>query len=238
MFPVDRGKGRAGKKKLVRRHHKVFEKQESSFRRYADVLEKLGLPVQLKFTSIYGEGKGDFSQIEPVVGPKGNNKWIGIAPFAKHKGKIYPVEQQERVVAYFAAMPDVKVFLLGGGKSEKEVFDRWTAKYPSVLSLIGKLKMDTELNLMSHLDVILSMDSANMHLASLVNVPVVSVWGATHPYAGFMGWKQLPANTVQLDLSCRPCSVYGQKPCWRGDYACLREIKPEEIIAKIEENIR
>ena len=92
---------------LVRRHHKVFEKQESSFRRYADVLEKLGLPVQLKFTSIYGEGKGDFSQIEPVVGPKGNNKWIGIAPFAKHKGKIYPIEQQERVVAYFAAMPDV-----------------------------------------------------------------------------------------------------------------------------------
>lgn len=73
-------------------------------------------------------------------------------------------------------MPDVKVFLLGGGKSEKEVFDHWTAKYPSVLSLIGKLKMDTELNLMSHLDVILSMDSANMHLASLVNVPVVSVW--------------------------------------------------------------
>ena len=194
--------------------------------------------MQLKCTSIYGEGKGDFSQIEPVVGPKGNNKWIGIAPFAKHKGKIYPIEQQERVVAYFAAMPDVKVFLLGGGKSEKEVFDRWTAKYPSVLSLIGKLKMDTELNLMSHLDVILSMDSANMHLASLVNVPVVSVWGATHPYAGFMGWEQLPANTVQLDLSCRPCSVYGQKPCWRGDYACLRDIKPEEIIAKIEENIR
>ena len=75
---------------------------------------------------------------------------------------------------------------------------------------------------------------ANMHLASLVNIPVISVWGATHPYAGFMGWKQLPVNTVQLDLSCRPCSVYGQKPCWRGDYACLREIKPEQVIAKIE----
>ena len=91
---------------------------------------------------------------------------------------------------------------------------------------------------MSLFDVMLSMDSANMHLASLVNIPVVSIWGATHPYAGFMGWKQLPINTVQLDLPCRPCSVYGQKPCWRGDYACLREIKPEEIIAKIEENIR
>ena len=79
-----------------------------------------------------------------------------------------------------------------------------------------------------------SMDSANMHLASLVNIPVVSIWGATHPYAGFMGWKQLPINTVQLDLPCRPCSVYGQKPCWRRDYACLKNITPEQVIEKLE----
>ena len=144
------------------------------------------------------------------------------------------LELQEQVVAHFATDPKVKVFLFGGGKSEQEVFDGWVAKYPTVVSMIGKLNMRTELNLMSHLDVMLSMDSANMHLASLVNIPVISVWGATHPYAGFMGWKQLPVNTVQLDLSCRPCSVYGQKPCWRGDYACLREIKPEQVIAKIE----
>ena len=182
----------------------------------------------------YGDEKGNFAEIEPVTGAKDNLKWIGIAPFAKHMGKIYPIELQEQVVAHFAADPKVKVFLFGGGKSEQEVFDGWVAKYPSVVSMIGKLNMRTELNLMSHLDVMLSMDSANMHLASLVNIPVISVWGATHPYAGFMGWKQLPVNTVQLDLSCRPCSVYGQKPCWRGDYACLREINPEQVIAKIE----
>lgn len=230
-------KGRVGKKKLVRRHHKVLENQKNSFRRYADVLERLGLPVLLNFTSIYGEAKGDFSVIEPITGPKKDQKWIGIAPFAKHVGKIYPVELQEKVVAHFAVDPRVKVFLFGGGQKEQEVFDAWTAKYPSIVSMIGKLNMCTELNLMSHLDVMLSMDSANMHLASLVNIPVVSVWGATHPYAGFMGWKQLPVNTVQLDLPCRPCSVYGQKPCWRGDYACLREIKPRQVIAKIEEII-
>lgn len=226
-------KGRAGKKKLVRRHHKVLENQKSSFRRYADVLEALGFPVLLNFSSIYGGGKGDFAEIEPVTGPK-EQKWIGIAPFAKHGGKIYPLELQEQIVAHFAGKPDVKVFLFGGGKHEQEVFDGWTSKYPAVTSMIGKLNMRTELNLMSHLDVMLSMDSANMHLASLVNIPVVSVWGATHPYAGFMGWMQLPVNTVQLDLPCRPCSVYGQKPCWRGDCACLRDIKPGQIISKIE----
>lgn len=227
-------KGRAGKKKLVRRHNKILENQKSSFRRYADTLEALGFPVLLNFSSIYNEGKGDFSQIEPVTGPKEEQKWIGIAPFAKHHGKIYPLELMEQVVAHFAARPDVKVFLFGGGKEEQKVFDNWATSYPSIVSMIGKLNMRTELNLMSHLDVMLSMDSANMHLASLVNVPVISIWGATHPYAGFMGWKQLPVNTVQLDLPCRPCSVFGQKTCWRGDYACLGKIEPERVIEKIE----
>lgn len=234
--PVARiDKGRKGKKKLVRRNDKVLENQKSSFRRYADVLEELGFPVLLNFTSIYGEGKGDFSLIEPVTGPKEEGmKWIGIAPFAKHEGKIYPIDLQEQVVAHFAARPDVKVFLFGGGMKEQEIFDSWLLKYPTVSSMIGKLNMNTELNLMSHLDVMLSMDSANMHLASLVNTPVVSVWGATHPYAGFMGWKQLPINAVQLDLPCRPCSVYGQKPCFRKDYACMREIEPKQVIQKVE----
>ncbi len=94
--------------------------------------------------------------------------------------KIYPIELQEQVVAYFAAQKDIKVFLFGGGKKEQEIFDSWTAKYPTVSSMIGKLDMQKELNLISYLDVMLSMDSANMHLASLVNTRVVSVWGATH----------------------------------------------------------
>lgn len=100
-------------------------------------------------------------------------------------GKIYPIELQEQVVAHFATDPKVKVFLFGGGKSEQEVFDGWVAKYPTVVSMIGKLNMRTELNLMSHLDVMLSMDSANMHLASLVNIPVISVWGATPHMPGY-----------------------------------------------------
>lgn len=93
--------------------------------------------------------------------------------------------------------------------------------------------MTGELALMSHLDVMVSMDSANMHLASLTGIPVVSVWGATHPYAGFMGWKQKEENAIQATLDCRPCSIFGNKPCHRGDYACLRQLAASEIVARI-----
>ncbi len=228
-------KGRSGKKALVRKDNKCFQPQKSSFHRYADVMGQLGFPLNIQFTSIYPEGEADASLIAPIVGSKAaGTKWIGIAPFAKHDGKIYPIELQEQVVAHFAGRNDVRVFLFGGGAKEKAVFDGWIAKYPTVVSLIGKLNMELELNLISHLDVMLSMDSANMHLASLVNTPVVSVWGATHPHAGFMGWNQQTSNAVQLDLPCRPCSVFGQKPCYRDNYECLRQITPSQLIDKLE----
>ena len=95
--------------------------------------------------------------------------------------------------------------------------------------------MHQELILMSHLDVMLSMDSANIHLASLTATPVVSVWGATHPYAGFVGWNQPQENIIQADLDCRPCSIYGKRPCRRGDLACMNMIRPEQIVERIEQ---
>ena len=227
-------KGHRGKKKLIRRENKVFIQQATSFQRYADVLSRLGFPVTLRFNSIYGTGRGNFAEIEPVTGHKEKQVWIGIAPFAKHAGKVYPLELQEQVVSYFAAQPHVTVFLFGGGTAEQEIFQQWMTKYPTLRSMIGKLNLHMELNLISHLDVMLTMDSGNMHLASLVGTPVVSVWGATHPYAGFMGWHQSDENVVQLDMPCRPCSVFGQIPCYRGDYACLKNITPAQIIAKVE----
>ena len=106
-------------------------------------------------------------------------------------------------------------------------------KYGSVVSVIGRIKLAREMELISHLDLMLSMDSSAMHMASLVGVPVVSVWGATHPYAGFYGIGQDPQNAVQLDMACRPCSIYGNRPCAYGDYPCMRGIAPERIVGQV-----
>jgi ADP-heptose:LPS heptosyltransferase len=81
------------------------------------------------------------------------------------------------------------------------------------------------------------MDSGNMHLASLYGVPVVSIWGATHPFAGFYGFGQDHSNAVQADLYCRPCSVFGNKPCYRGDWACMHMIEPRQVIDKVDDVI-
>lgn len=230
-------KHRKGRRQLVATNNKVLTQQPSSFVNYADVLTKLGYPIKLEFDSIFPPEGGDLSLLPQSIGTKNEGKkWIGIAPFAAHKGKIYPIEKMFEVVKDIAGKhPDGRIFLFGHGEDEDRVFEEWSAVVPQCVNVIRVLeKLREELILMSHLDVMVSMDSANMHLASIVGVPVVSVWGSTHPFAGFLGWKQSRDNIVQLDMDCRPCSIFGNKPCMRGDYACLGNIPPSVIVEKVE----
>ncbi|MDR3060567.1 MAG: glycosyltransferase family 9 protein [Dysgonamonadaceae bacterium] len=225
-------KGKAEKTALTRRYNKKFSPLKTSIQRYCEVFSDLGYDPELTFKSIFEYADREFGIIEPFTGNK-TGTWIGIAPFAKHRGKIYPPEKTEEVLKILSSRPDTKIFLFGG-KEETDSLRTWSERYPSTVCIAGNMKFPSELLLMSYIDVILTMDSGNMHLASLTGTPTVSIWGATHPYAGFYGFGQSPDNAVQIELSCRPCSVYGNKPCFRKDYACINGISPQMIVEKID----
>ena len=244
-------KERQSQKALVRKKNKKFLPLKTSFRRYQEVFEKLGYDTESDVGGAYAEQGFEnviaraIARSNPLKENEKTKTWIGIAPFAKHQGKIYPPEQMEEVVRILNNRPTTKIFLFGG-KEESLLLEEWTKKYEHVESVAGLMPFPDELSLMNRLDVMLSMDSANMHLASLVNTPVVSVWGATHPYAGFYGYNQKPENAVQIGLECRPCSIFGDKPCWRAgalrtrarhalplQYACMTRISPQMIVEKV-----
>lgn len=230
-----------GKRKLCAYNNKVLVQQPTSFQNYADVLERLGYPVKLNFTSLFSEQGGDMTLLPKLFGNKPQGQqWIGIAPFAAHECKQYPAERMMQVIKLLAQKhKNARIFLFGGGDKETKLIDQWAAQYPQCTNVPKNLaSLSQELILMSHLDVMVSMDSANMHLASLTHTPVVSIWGATHPYAGFMGWNQSPDDAIGLQLDCRPCSVYGNKPCRRGDLACLYNITPEQITDRVEKHLK
>lgn len=223
-------KGRKEKRALTRKRNKKLVQLPSTFQRYADVFARLGFPVDLAM-------KGQRIKLpvdEPARNLLKNDKIkIGIAPFGKHKEKTYPVTEMEKVVTALSAK-GYQLYLFGGN-NEKPQLENWENKFPNVVNMAGKLSFKEELACISHLDLMISMDSANMHLASLYGVEVVSIWGATHPFAGFYGFSQNPFNAVQKELYCRPCSVFGNKPCYRGDWACMQIISPEDIINKVEQ---
>ena len=230
-------KHHAGKRLLVRQGAgKVMEQQPTSFQNYADVLAKLGYPIDIDFKSIFPPTGGDFNLLPAAIYPKRDNEqWIGVAPFAAHEGNTYPPHLMKQAVGMLVEKyPDSRIFLFGKGEQESECFRQWCNDFPQCTAVyLHAEDMMQELVIMSHLDVMVSMDSANMHLASLVAVPVVSVWGATHRYAGFLGYGQSVENVVELDMPCRPCSVFGQKPCHRGDYACLNDLPPQAIVDRV-----
>ncbi len=220
-------KGRREKHALTRFHHKILKPLKPTIRRYGDVFGRLGFPIDIP-----PQAERRSLPIPEVFGNK-EHRWIGIAPFAQHAGKRYPPEKMEKAIEILSQHTDIKLFIFGGGTQEQTAAEAWAAKYPNVVSAIGKVPLSQELNLISNLDCMVSMDSSAMHMASLYAVPVVSIWGATHPWAGFLGWGQSETNAVQRDLPCRPCSVYGNKPCRYGDYRCMQSIDPQDINEKI-----
>ena len=231
-------KHRKGRRRITSTHAKRLEQQPTSFENYVEVFKKLGYPVEINFKSIFPEGeKGNLNMLPKGINVKNSfEQWIGIAPFAAHEGKVYPPRLTHQVIEQLLQKyPKTRIFLFGRGQQEDQYFREWCQIHPECLYVSHQLEsLHQELILMSHLDAMISMDSSNMHLASLTGTPVVSVWGATHPYAGFLGWGQSTDNIVQIDLECRPCSIYGQKPCRRGDYACMNGIAPETIVEKVE----
>lgn len=229
-------KGRKAKKRLTRRNRKVLIQLKPTPVRYEETFRRAGIALGDTFRSLFGNGKGDPAAFASVTPPKKEGDyWLAIAPFAKHEGKIYPFELTAKVAEHFAELPNCRIFMLGFGHREEELIGRLAAAHPSIVNMASAgLGISAELALLSHCDAMLSMDSANMHLASLVGLRTVSIWGATHPYTGFMGWRQNPADAVQLEMTCRPCSVFGDRSCLRGDYYCLRGINPQLIIQKLQ----
>lgn len=231
-------KHRKGRRRITSKKHKQLTQQPTSFENYAEVFRKLGYPVDIQFHSIFSPEGGMLHLLPPPINLKaGDEQWIGIAPFAAHQGKVYPPERMEQVIRQLIDHnPHARLFLFGRGEQEDKWFRQWCERY-WLCTNVGEYakSLEQELILMSHLDVMVSMDSGNMHLASLTGTPVVSIWGATHPYAGFLGWGQSEDNIIQAELDCRPCSIFGQKKCRRGDFACMNSITPDTIVRKVEQ---
>jgi ADP-heptose:LPS heptosyltransferase len=228
-------KGREEKKALTRKDNKILKQLTSMHERYAMVFKNIGMGVMLEPHQPVYKKQSPPALLADIFSD--GKKIIGVAPFAQHREKMYPIEKMKTVVKELCGQNNT-ILLFGGGATEAAVLQQWEDEMPSVKNMAGKFSFAEELNIISNLHVMISMDSANMHLASLYKIPVISIWGATHHYAGFYGWGQDEKNIAGINnLSCRPCSVFGNKPCYRGDHACMDRIEEKMIVQKLMESL-
>jgi ADP-heptose:LPS heptosyltransferase len=225
-------KGRAEKKALTREHNKVFKQLKTSVQRYADVLNSLGFSTALE-KSIPIQKKALSQNLIDWLGAK-NSNWIGIAPFAAFEGKMYPLSLMKQIITQLSKSN--KILLFGGGQKEIEVLNQWENEFENTVNIAGKISLKEELTLISHLDVMLSMDSGNGHLAAMQKVKTITLWGVTHPYAGFAPFGQPEDYCILPDLHAYPnipCSVYGNK-VFEGYDNVMETIAPQIVVQKID----
>ena len=230
-------KGRVEKKALMRAENKIFKPLSTVFERHAKVFEQLGFTIDLA-NPIFPEKTTLNREVVDLIGSN-HKKLIGIAPFAQYESKVYPLDLMQNVVDELAQNPDYKILLFGGGKKEIEVLDSLSKNKENVLTVAGKIKFQQELQLISNLDVMLSMDSGNAHLAAMLGVKVITLWGATHPFAGFSPFGQPIENALVSDKNQYPklpTSVYGNKKV-EGYEDAMRTISAETVVQKIKETL-
>jgi ADP-heptose:LPS heptosyltransferase len=227
-------KGRAEKKALTRAEKKVFQPVKTMVERHVETFKKLGFSVDLSLPN-FPEKAILSEEILSVSGKKNNYNWIGIAPFAQYESKVYPLDLMQKVIDNLAENGNYKLFLFGGGKEETEKLNTLAKQRENIVVVAGKLKFNQELQLISNLDVMLSMDSGNAHIAAMLGVKVITLWGATHPFAGFAPFNQPLENCLTSDREkypLLPTSVYGNKKV-EGYEDVMRSISVESIVKKL-----
>lgn len=227
-------KGRAEKKALV--SGEIFQQLKPTHERYAEVFNKLGFTVYLSKPAFPKPIKLT-SEITDVLGDK-TSKWIGIAPFAAHKSKMYPLDLMHEVIE--ALSKNHKIILFGGGKTEIGILNTMENRFENCISMAGKLTLDEELDVISNLDAMLSMDSGNAHISAMLGVKTVTIWGVTHPFAGFAPFNQPEDFALMADRNQYPkipTSVYGNTYP-KGYENAAGSISPKTIIEKVQSIVK
>jgi ADP-heptose:LPS heptosyltransferase len=230
-------KGRQDKKALTKLTIKAISPTKTMFDRHSETFEKLGFQINLN-NPTFPEKAILSDEIINITGKKEEN-WIGIAPFAQYDSKVYPIDFMQQVIDDLAKNTSNKILLFGGGNEEIKKLNQLKSKYENVLVLAGKTNLKEELAIISNLNVMLSMDSGNAHIAAMLGVKVITLWGATHPFAGFQPFHQpddfcLTSDRKQYPFL--PTSVYGNKKV-AGYENAMRTILPSQIIEKINSNL-
>jgi ADP-heptose:LPS heptosyltransferase len=231
-------KGRAEKKALTSLTNKVFAPVKPMAERHVETFKKLGFSVDLTNPK-FPEKAILLEDILKITGTK-NQNWIGIAPFAQYESKVYPIDLMQQVIDGLTKNKNCKIFLFGGGEKEIQLLNQLQNQHENVLVLAGKIQFKQELEVISNLDLMLSMDSGNAHISAMLGVKVITLWGATHPYAGFKPFNQQDDFCLTSDRDkypLLPTSIYGNKKT-EGYDEVMRTILPITIIDKIEKELQ
>ena len=235
VFSID--KGRKEKNEIIKT--KKINVLKHSTQRYADTFIAAGIHSEIGKAPYIDYSTEAFqsarSYLLGKIPEKGYLK-IGLSPFANTAPKIWGLNNFKELITLINKNHKAVFFLFGGGEKEIKLLKQLEQHSENIHLVAGKFTLSEEIAMIRMLDLMIAMDSSNMHLASLSGVRTISIWGGTHPAFGFSALGQPDEYHIQPPdgiLTCRPCSVFGGKPCIYPTPSCMELIKATDLYKRL-----
>jgi ADP-heptose:LPS heptosyltransferase len=157
-------------------------------------------------------------------------KYVAVFPGAVYATKAWPEEKYAELVRRLVKN-DTPVALMGTGQ-ERELCNKVAAGI-GVPNLAGNIPLDDLPEVLSVAMAVVGNDSAPIHLASVLGIPAVAIFGPTSPRFGFTPWGE-GSEVLYANLFCSPCSRHGRSRCWRKRRYCFDGVSADKVFAVVE----
>ena len=178
-------------------------------------------PIPQGFAYEFKQNVNLSTELKACLNTDHNRKRVALFPGSVWETKKWPLHYYASLAEQLLVQSDVYVM---GGPEEAALAYELQKKVPQVSVLAGKLKLTESIQILTQFDVIICNDSSPSHMASLLNKPVVSIFGPTTLNLGFRPWGNQVKVIENNQLDCRPCGLHGHKQCPLGHHKCMNDI--------------
>ena len=179
---------------------------------------------------IYPSAK-DKAAVDALLAEVGiDGEFVALAPGSQWATKRWPFFPE----LARALSSDLRIAIVGGPDDRADARAIRTAMgHTPAADGVGRLTMLQSGELIRRAALLVSNDSAPVHLASATNTPVVEIYGPTVPQFGFAARPELSRIVEPDPLPCRPCHPHGPVICPLGHHKCMRETPIATVLAEV-----
>lgn len=208
-------------------------------KRNLELLKPLGInETQIIRPHIY-PGETEKKKIDEIFGQNNishDDKIISIAPGSVWFTKRFPKEKFLSLIKCIDKQ--IKIILIGG-KADSEISEYLKSNYgeSNLLNLIGELSILESAEAIKLSQILVTNDSAPLHIGNAVETDVYAVFGSTIPQFGFYPYGKNDMIFEVTNLECKPCGIHGRNECPLGTLECMMSIDEKNIASIVNKKL-
>lgn len=211
-------------------HERVpYDTSKHYAHRQLDLLRPFGFegPAAPLALSVSEASRREAEDILYRAGAHSGRRLVGICPGSAWATKRWPVERYGLLAKALAARGVTSV-IIGGKEDVESARGVQDACGGAAVDLTGKTPIGLLAALLERVDLVVTNDSAPMHVASALGRPLVAIFCSTAPSQGYAPLSPR-AVVIGRELDCRPCGRHGHRRCPLGTDACRLGVEVEEV---------